>query len=53
MPDITMCMNETCPKATTCRRSKKSGTVESEYQYIALFKPNADGECKHYLGKVK
>lgn len=30
MPDITMCLGETCPKADTCYRSPSSGTKPDE-----------------------
>ena len=38
MPDITMCLNETCPAAWRCYRSEKSGTkLSGERQSWGLY----------------
>ena len=52
MPDISMCMNEECKLAPTCRRSPKSGTVPTpNWQSWAAFEPDADGTCDVYWEK--
>lgn len=43
MPDITMCVNHSCPKATNCYRHQAE---PSEWQCYAYFK--ADG-CEHFI----
>ncbi len=38
MPDITMCVNQTCPNQTRCIRHQASGTEMSEHQSMCEFK---------------
>lgn len=46
MPDIAKCLNNTCPKRSTCYRYR---VVSSEFrQSFAEFKPDKDGKCAHY-----
>ena len=49
MPDMTMCMNDKCTLATTCKRSQKSGTVLTPMQQsVAFFSQDFAGNCDHY-----
>jgi len=45
MPDITMCLNQACKLAPTCKRSALSGTKSSMIQSVAYFAPDASGKC--------
>ena len=46
MPDISMCLNITCPLKETCYRFK---ATPNEYkQSYAGFKPKEDGTCDYY-----
>lgn len=46
MPDITMCMNDECHLAKECYRHE---ATPSDWQSYGMFKPNADGTCKHFM----
>ena len=45
MPDITMCLNNTCGSRTSCYRYM---AIPSELQSYDRFK-RKDGECEHFL----
>lgn len=47
MPDLTICTNAECPKASRCYRhnAPSSGPAQSR----ALLKPEADGSCNFFL----
>jgi hypothetical protein len=46
MPDIAMCLNNKCPKRTTCYRfMAEPNDIRQSY---ADFKPNEDGKCDYY-----
>lgn len=50
MPDITMCLNETCPARTVCRRHKASGATLTPEQIATIFVPNGrSGQCAAFL----
>jgi len=51
MPDITMCLNVTCPARTMCGRHKAGGaTPTSERQSVTIFVPNGrSGQCAAFL----
>lgn len=51
MPDISMCMNGSCPKRADCYRHPLSGTQGSNYQSYANFTPNEKGDCKNFWDK--
>ncbi len=51
MPDISMCMNNTCAKRADCYRHPWSGTQGSDYQSYSDFKPDENGECKNFWDK--
>jgi hypothetical protein len=45
MADITMCENEKCPKRFQCHRFT---AYFSEYQTLAQFQPDEDGNCEYF-----
>lgn len=46
MPDISMCVNKTCPHRKKCYRNKASGTIpDDKYQSYADFAPDEAGIC--------
>ena len=52
MPDITMCMNDKCTLATTCKRSQKSGTVFTPMkQSVSIFFQDENGHCEYFKDK--
>lgn len=49
MPDISMCMNTTCPLRHQCYRHEASGTQANPiWQSYSDFKPDDQGECEHF-----
>ncbi len=46
MPDISKCLNESCPLKERCYRFKCAG---SEYQTYSDFQPNEDGSCDWFM----
>lgn len=45
-PDISMCMNEECPKKYTCYRyTSKPDEMQS---YFVDMKPDEKGDCEYY-----
>jgi hypothetical protein len=46
MPDITMCVNSTCPKREQCYRYMAEPGWR---QAFAMFTPDEDGRCVHFL----
>ena len=50
MPDITMCLNETCPLRDKCVRHEESGTIPSSAQSYSEFE-FGESNCSHYLSK--
>lgn len=55
MPDITMCLNEVCPKAKHCYRSEQSGTVPNPWrQSYSEFNINSSTDtCQYYWETTK
>jgi hypothetical protein len=63
MPDISMCRDFDCPKATTCYRSERSGTrpnmidrgdgLFEDWQCYFADSPRKGDECPYYRRKVK
>lgn len=50
MPDISMCMNTTCPLRDKCYRAT---AVPNEYtQSYSVFNLNADGTCNWFWDRV-
>ena len=45
MPDITMCLNHSCPMRFTCYRFT---AVPGEWQSYSCFKP-VNGECNAFM----
>jgi hypothetical protein len=45
MPDISMCLSQTCPLRATCYRFL---ATPDHYQTYASFKPDEGGNCSHY-----
>ncbi|PCJ55313.1 MAG: hypothetical protein COA79_20955 [Planctomycetota bacterium] len=51
MPDISLCLNASCPLASNCKRFL---LIPSDYQVYSDFKPDENGNCKSYIEfKVK
>ncbi len=50
MPDISMCLNATCPLRVRCYRHQDSGTRPSEHRqaYSPDFKPDENGNCRYF-----
>ena len=52
MPDITMCISQTCPLRSSCYRSEASGTKPTPgWQTYSLWTPRVEGEsveCEGY-----
>jgi hypothetical protein len=46
MPDITMCVNESCKKRFVCYRFMAE---PDRVQSYALFKPGENGICEYFL----
>lgn len=51
MPDFSMCPNDHCKLAPSCRRSPKSGTLANDrWQVWMIFEPDADGlDCLAFM----
>lgn len=45
MADISMCLNEECPKKYQCHRFT---AYFSKYQIVSDFKPDEDGNCDYF-----
>ena len=46
MPDITMCMNHSCPMADTCYRNQAK--PDKYRQSWSNFNPDDEPECRYY-----
>ena len=52
MPDISICMNTSCPHNSTCHRY--NAEPSEFWQSYSDFKPDPDSdECKHYWAMEK
>ncbi len=51
MPDISMCMNHTCPSASKCYRHE--AMPNAFWQSYADFKPDESGKCDSFLGHTE
>lgn len=52
VPNIIMCLNQTCPDSKRCRRHKDSGAVpKAHYQTYNVFNHNNKKACAAYYPK--
>ena len=50
MGDITLCVNQECPLKDSCKRNVQNYKKrENRAQSYALFYPNEDSTCDHYM----
>ena len=52
MPDITMCVNKTCPVRGKCYRYMAIPSSHNRQSY-AMFKPDDTGECEAFWTKPR
>ena len=46
MPDISMCLNSSCPLCEECYRYKAKPSLWQAYAYFA---PDENGKCDHFM----
>ena len=50
MADITMCDNQECTVRSGCYRAR---ATQSAWQSWAIFQPESDGKCDHFIKYVE